>query len=172
MDVRFVPYAELKTYFEKERLEKDLEEKSKMGICSAADLLFHIETTDLLNHRVVKEIRGIIKAYDYMRSHLVVASTFAFLEIARKFVEVSGNRFTIEQFSGFIDQPPEWFWVAPLDESLFLELLRIPPYVTMPGGQLKNIEWADAIHLATALSRENCLLATTDSRLKQLSILG
>ncbi len=129
----------------------------------------HIETTDLLNHRVVKEIRGIIKAYDYMRSHLVVASTFAFLEIAGKFAEVSGNRFTIEQFSGFIDQPPEWFWVAPLDESLFLELLRIPPYVTMPGGQLKNIEWADAIHLATALSRENCLLATTDTRLKQLT---
>jgi predicted nucleic acid-binding protein len=129
----------------------------------------HFETTDVLNHRVVKEIRGIIKAYDYMRSHLVVASTFAFLEIARKFVEVSGNRFTIEQFSGFLDQPPEWFWVAPLDESLFLELLRIPHYVTMPEGQLKNIEWADAIHLATALSRENCLLATTDSRLKQLT---
>lgn len=40
MDVRFVSYSELKTYFEKERLEKDLEEKSKMGICSAADLLF------------------------------------------------------------------------------------------------------------------------------------
>ena len=73
----------------------------------------HIETTDLLNHRVVKEIRGIIKSYDYMSSHLVVASTFAFLEIAWKFTEISGNRFTIEQFSGFIDQPPEWFWVAP-----------------------------------------------------------
>jgi hypothetical protein len=43
MDVRFVSYSELKTYFEKERLEKDLEEKSKMGICSAADLLFITE---------------------------------------------------------------------------------------------------------------------------------
>jgi len=126
-----------------------------------------LETTDLLNHRVVREIQAIIKSYDDM-SHLVVASTFAFLEIARKFAEVSGNRYSIEQFSGFIDQPPEWFLVAPLDESLFLDLLQIPPYVTMPGGQLKNIEWADAIHLATALSRENCLLATTDSRLRNL----
>ena len=43
MNARFVSYAELKTYFEKERLEKDLEEKSKMGICSAADLLFITE---------------------------------------------------------------------------------------------------------------------------------
>ena len=43
MDVRFVSYSELKTYFEKERLEKDLEEKFKMGICSAADLLFITE---------------------------------------------------------------------------------------------------------------------------------
>jgi len=128
----------------------------------------NIETTNILNYRVVKEIREIIKSYDYIGSHLVVASTFAFLEIARKFEEISGNRYSIEQFSGFIDQPPEWFLVASLDESLFLDLLRIPPYVKMPGGQLKNIEWADAIHLATALSRENCLLATTDSRLKQL----
>ncbi len=129
----------------------------------------HIKTTNLMNYRVVKEIRGIIKSYDYIRSHLVVASTFAFLEIARKFDEISANRFSIEQFSGFIDQPPDWFWLAPLDESLFLSLLQIPPYVTMPGGQLKNIEWADALHLATALSREKCLLATTDSRLKQLT---
>lgn len=128
----------------------------------------HIGTTDILNYRVVKEIRGIIKSYGYIGSHLVAASTFAFLEISRKFEEISGNRYNIEQFSGFIDQPPEWFLVAPLDESLFLDLLRIPPYVTMRGGQLKNIEWADAIHLATALSRENCLLATTDSRLKKL----
>ncbi|MFC2146236.1 hypothetical protein ACFLRT_02635 [Acidobacteriota bacterium] len=132
----------------------------------------HIGTTDILNYRVVKEIREIIKSYDYIDyigSHLVAASTFAFLEISRKFEEISGDRYSIEQFSGFIDQPPEWFLVAPLDESLFLDLLRIPPYVTMHGGQLKNIEWADAIHLATALSRENCLLATTDSRLKQLT---
>jgi len=128
-----------------------------------------VKITDFLNHRVVMGIRGIIKSYDYMRSHLVVASTFAFLEIARKFESVSGNRYSIEQFSGFIDQPPEWFLVAPLDTSLFLDLLRIPPYVTTAGGKLKNIEWADAIHLATALSRDDCLLATTDSRLKQLT---
>jgi len=43
MNVRFVPYAELKTYFENERLKKDIEEKSQMGICSAADLLFLTE---------------------------------------------------------------------------------------------------------------------------------
>lgn len=129
----------------------------------------HVQITDLLNHRVVKKIRSIIKSHDDIGSHLVVASSFAFLEIARKFAEISRGRFTLEQFYGFIDQPPEWFLVAPLDGTLFLDLLKIPSYVRMPGGQLKNIEWADAIHLATALSRESCLLATTDSRLKQLT---
>jgi predicted nucleic acid-binding protein len=130
---------------------------------------YYIETTKLLNYRVVREIRKTINSYHNTGMYRIAASTFAFLEISRKFEEISGNQYSIEQFSGFIDQPPEWFLVAPVDESLFLDLLRIPPYVTMPGGQLKNIEWADAIHLATALSRENCLLATTDSRLKQLS---
>jgi len=43
MEIRFVSYSELKIYFEKEMLEKDLEEKSKMGICSVADLLFITE---------------------------------------------------------------------------------------------------------------------------------
>lgn len=43
MNDRFVSYVELKTYFEKGRLEKDLEEKSNIGICSVADLLFVTE---------------------------------------------------------------------------------------------------------------------------------
>ncbi|MCU0289575.1 MAG: hypothetical protein MUF15_24670 [Acidobacteria bacterium] len=43
MNDRFVSFGELKTYFEKERLEKDLEGKSNIGICSVADLLFITE---------------------------------------------------------------------------------------------------------------------------------
>lgn len=43
MDARLVSYSELKWYFEKERLNKDLEDESNMGICSVADLLFITE---------------------------------------------------------------------------------------------------------------------------------
>jgi len=51
-----------------------------------------------------------------------------------------------------------------------LHFAQIPAEVTMPGGNVKRIEWADAIHLATALSHEKCLLATTDRRIKQVKM--
>ncbi len=127
-----------------------------------------VEPTKFLRMPVVREMQKIIRMYDDQGVHRIVASTVAFLEIARKFQEIAENRFQLEQFSGFIDQPPEWFVVAPVDDSLFLPLLQIPAYVTMPDGQSKAIEWIDAIHLATALSREKCLFATMDSRLKRL----
>ncbi len=43
METRFVPFAELKRYFEKQELEEDIEEKSNLGICSVGDLLYITE---------------------------------------------------------------------------------------------------------------------------------
>jgi predicted nucleic acid-binding protein len=121
-----------------------------------------------MTKRTAGEINSIVRSYK--RVNLVVASTFAFLEISRQFENIVKKRFKLEQFSAFVDQPPEWFLVAPVDSSLFLHLAQIPAEVTMPGGNVKRIEWADAIHLATALSREKCLLATTDRRIKQVKM--
>lgn len=118
----------------------------------------------------VKVINSIIKSHKDTGVNYIIASTFAFVEIARQFNEIAGNRFNLEKFSAFVDEPPEWFIIQPVDSSLFLYLTRIPAEVMMHDKNPKTIEWADAIHLATAMSRERCLFATTDSRIKQIDI--
>lgn len=127
----------------------------------------HLKTTNRLNDQIHRKICAVIRSFHTTGVYRVVASTFAFLEIARKFEEIAANRFSIEEFRGFIDQPPEWFEIVPVDEALFLPLLSIPAHVFI-GTQKRYIEWADALHLATALTREKYLFATSDHRLKEL----
>lgn len=100
----------------------------------------------------------------------LVASNFAFIEIARKFEEISDSRFSIDEFKAFIDSPPEWFVFEDLNTSLFFELENLPSHVIVgTGTNQKPIEWADAIHAATALLRgERSILATSDSSLKSI----
>lgn len=83
------------------------------------------------------------------------------------------DRFSVEQFAVFIDSHPEWFVIASLDSTLFLHLCRIPREIALAGGGIKPVEWADAIHIATALSRdEPWLLAATDERIKAINYLA
>lgn len=103
---------------------------------------------------------------------LIVASALAFVEISRQWATIVKNRFTIEQFAGFIEQPPEWFVIEPIDESLVEVFSYLPVEVLMASGKIKPLEWTDAIHAATALRRgEECLLATTDRRLERIASL-
>ena len=101
-------------------------------------------------------------------SGLVVASAFAFVELCRNWQRMVGTRFSITQLQQFIMQPPEWFNIAPVDETLLPFYADIPTDVFVNGG-FKAIEWCDAIHAATAESRgTSCFLATTDERLRSL----
>ena len=101
-------------------------------------------------------------------SGLVVASAFAFVELCRNWEKMVGTRFSITQLQQFIIQSPEWFNIAPVDETLLPFYAYIPTDVYMDGG-FKAIEWCDAIHAATAESRgAGCFLATTDERLRSL----
>jgi len=103
---------------------------------------------------------------------LIVVSTLAFVEIARQWEIIVDRRFTIEQFAGFIEQPPEWFVIEPIDEHLVEAFSYLPIEILTPSGKIKPIEWTDAVHIATALSRgEQCLLATTDRRIEQIESL-
>ena len=58
--------------------------------------------------------------------------------------------------------------LSKLNNDLFKHLNELPSTVIMPGGQTLAVEWADAIHIATALSRDLCNVATTDGRLIQI----
>lgn len=102
----------------------------------------------------------------------IVASNFAFIELARRFDECSSGRFTVDQFRAFIDSPPEWFVLESVSSDLFFELYRLPSHVLFKEEK-QTIEWADAIHCATALIRGNrSLFATSDSRLNVIQIFN
>jgi predicted nucleic acid-binding protein len=102
----------------------------------------------------------------------IVASTFAFVEIARKWSDISSDRFTIEQMASFIEQPPEWFVIESVDENLILAFSDVPADVSMKHGKVRSLEWADAVHIATALGRgDNSLLAVADREMQQVDVL-
>ena len=102
---------------------------------------------------------------------LIIASTFGFVEIARQFEKCSGKQYSVAQFAAFIEQPPEWFSTASLSSYIFSFLVHIPSHVDV-NGELSPIEWADAIHVATALSRDGrSCIATTDHKLRAMQEL-
>jgi predicted nucleic acid-binding protein len=104
--------------------------------------------------------------------YLVAASVVAFVELARKWDDIVASRFAPYQLAAFLQAPPVWFSVEPLDESVLPAFLLIPSSVRMPDGRVLSIEWIDAIHLATARSRERAILVTSDTRLQQLEMPG
>lgn len=104
--------------------------------------------------------------------YLVVASALAFVELAHKWGEIVNNRFHPRQLAAFLADPPDWFVVASIDRTLIPSLCAMPAEVVMPNGRPEPIEWTDAIHAATALSREQATLVTTDSRLRQIPNLS
>lgn len=104
---------------------------------------------------------------------LLIASALAFVEVVRKWNSLARGRFQPWQLKAFLQSPPEWFSVAPLDEDLVDCFLDVPAYVLMPDGQQEAIEWTDAVHVATAFSRSGtALFRTRDRRLVQIPQLA
>lgn len=142
---------------------------------------FNISTTgnfepySTLTKPLIDKLNIILNNYrnnNTLSDGVIVASTFAFIEIARKFKEISNNRFTILQLKAFIHSHPEWFVIAPLNNELFCHLNTLPNSIRI-SNRVLPIEWADTIHVATALNRDpNCMIATTDNRLKGISTIS
>jgi hypothetical protein len=132
---------------------------------------------DCLTEEAARAINVIVRASNQEEParYLVFASALAFVEIARKWDEIVAGRFQPHQLRAFVASPPPWFAVDPVDESLVEFFLQVPITVAL-GGHLENVEWADAIHVATALShdtgRVKCLLGAKDRRVKQIPQLA
>ena len=129
-----------------------------------------------LSNELVKHINRIIKYHsdtifdDEISPGLVVASVLAFVEIARKFDVLSCGKYSIAKFAAFIESPPDWFKISPLDMDILSYLNEIPIIVRGDGGG--SLELADAVHVATALSREKFYVVTTDARIRALELLN
>jgi len=109
---------------------------------------------------------------DQYPGHLV-ASSLAFVEMSRKWQQVVRERFTVIQMAAFLEQPPDWFLIEPVDETLVSILCDVPADVNMINGESRSVEWTDAIHIATALIRgADTRLAVTDREMRQIVMLG
>ncbi len=96
----------------------------------------------------------------------VVISSFAFVELVRKWDDIVEGRFGMLEFRVFLDQPPEWVIIDPLDEFLTQAFAEVPSRVLDHNGNWLSIEWADAVHAATTISRgRNAMLATSDKKM-------
>jgi hypothetical protein len=132
-----------------------------------------------LSQPAVSLINRILMDYrtDGSVSGFVVASTFAFLEIMRKWEVLIQGRIKPYQMRAFLDGPPEWFLVAAVDADLVPFYCRLPAQVQMDNGGVRSIEWTDAVHAATALSRHDpphsrCFFQTQDTRLVRIEQLA
>lgn len=127
---------------------------------------FILQTSHDISEKTCKEINKLISSYSIYPSGYIVVSTFSFTELARKIDSIKIS-FTPEQLKAFLDQPPEWLYIQSTDPSL-LEYLEMIPKRVMRNSA---IEWADAIIVATALTRQAFVLATTDIRIKKIPML-
>ncbi|WP_153306567.1 hypothetical protein [Desulfogranum japonicum] len=99
---------------------------------------FQVEPINKINNVLADAINKIISWHqgyvDEEFPGFVISSTFGFVEISRKFVEISNSAYTVEQLASFIEQPPEWFLIASVDINLFNYLKLLPTFVQVSGG--------------------------------------
>lgn len=123
----------------------------------------------LISTNLARVLNNIMLASREGISRLVIASAFAFIEISRKWDNLGAGRFSVHQLYAFISQPPDWFSIAPVDNDLLPSFIDIPSNIII-DSKLQPIEWTDAIHMATVISRgdnvNNATLVTSDHRLK------
>jgi predicted nucleic acid-binding protein len=122
------------------------------------------EQTELLTSNITETINICVESNGY--NGVVVASSFAFVEILNQFTIVSKGQFELSKVIGILEQPPGWFIVEPYTSQTVHNLIFIPKY-NLDG---ESVELADAIHVATAIQRgPNTLLATHDGILSRIN---
>jgi len=130
----------------------------------------HFAIKNFINKSISIKLNQINNNYlieEDFRFGIVVTSIFSFVEISRQFETISHGRFSLIQFRAFLDEKPDWLYIDPLSFSLSKYLFIVPKSVLL-GNEEKAIELPDAIHCATYYSRESALLATNDSRIRQI----
>ena len=105
-------------------------------------------------------------------SGLVICSALSIVELSRKYNEIMRGRLPVEKLYDFIQYPPGWFLIAPVDMDLTPFFVDVPPFVNVEGT-LKPMEWTDSIHVATLLSRgQISQIATNDSKIKSIPTIS
>lgn len=140
--------------------------------CVLADILLQynplaphekMKETAFLRKDMLKHVNRIVEDRQ-SDSGYVIASIFAFVELANKMESIFSDNLKIERLTSIIAQPPSWLIIEPLDDKTACHFCDVPNVV---DGE--NVSSDDAVHIATALQRGDKLtFLTTDHIIKKM----
>lgn len=97
----------------------------------------------------------------------VITSAFTFVELINKFSCIfKDTGISLQKLYALMRQPPEWLIIEPLNELTEISYCDVPTKV-----ENENVSMDDAIHIATALQRNDTIVfLTTDHILRKLEL--
>lgn len=140
--------------------------------CVMADIIISLDASNDLNPVagtfLLPEMLPILnKIKENERFSKVVTSAFTFVELINKFSDIFKNtEVTIQKLYALMKQPPEWLVIEPLNELTEKSYCDVPTKV-----EGENVSMDDAIHIATALQRnDEIIFLTTDHILRKIEL--
>lgn len=138
--------------------------------CVMADIISSLDIDNDLNPVEGKFLSSemlpiLCRIKDDERFSKVVTSSFTFVELINKFSTIfKDTEVTIEKLYALMKQPPEWLVIEPMNELTEMSYLDVPTKV-----EDESVSMDDAIHIATALQRNDPILfLTTDHILRKI----
>ena len=140
--------------------------------CVMADIIISLDASNNLNPMAGRflslemlPVLNRIKEND--RFNKVVTSAFTFVELINKFSDIfKDTGVSIQKIYALMKQPPEWLIIEPLNELTESSYCDVPTIV-----ENENVSMDDAIHIATALQRNDTIFfLTTDHILRKIEL--
>lgn len=140
--------------------------------CVMADIIISLDARNDLNPVEGKYLTSdmipfLNRIKENERFGKVITSAFTFVELINKFSSIFMNtNVSIEKIYAMMKQPPEWLIIEPLSEFTELSYCDVPIKVDD-----ENVSMDDAIHIATALQRDDeIVFLTTDHILRKIDL--
>lgn len=140
--------------------------------CVMADIIISLDASNDLNPVVGKKISPemlpiLNRIKENERFNKVVTSAFTFVELINKFSDIfKDTGVSIQKIYALMKQPPEWLIIEPLNELTENSYCDVPTKV-----ENENVSMDDAIHIATALQRNDAIVfLTTDHILRKIEL--
>ena len=138
--------------------------------CVMADIIINLDSSNNLNPVAgdyltteMLPVLNVIKEDD--RFCKVITSAFTFVELINKFSSIfKDTEVTLERLYALMKQPPEWLVIESLNELTENAYCDVP--IVVDG---ERVSMDDAIHIATALQRNDPIVfLTTDHILRKI----
>lgn len=140
--------------------------------CVMADIIVGLDSSNDLNPTVGKYLSPemipiLTQIRDEERFNKVITSAFTFVELINKFSSIFADTdVSLEKIYALMKQPPEWLVIEPVNELTELFYCNVPTNV-----ENEPISMDDAIHVATALQRNDAILFLTSDHILRKIVL-